>query len=67
MRKKLNLRAVDFIIIIFCVAGICSSAAAFWRVYNATLVKANEDPVGTIIFKKRSAERKFIDRSMWDR
>jgi outer membrane protein OmpA-like peptidoglycan-associated protein len=65
--KKINLKAVDFFIIVFCLAGACASVMAFWREYNTTLFKANEEPVGTIIFKKRNAERKFIDRNVWDR
>jgi len=43
------------------------SGAAFWGEYNNTLEKLNEDPVGTIIFKKRVAQRKFVDRNVWDR
>ncbi|MCL2373680.1 MAG: OmpA family protein [Treponema sp.] len=27
----------------------------------------NEEPVGTIIFQRRVAQRRFVDRAMWDR
>ena len=68
MRKKESkFTIIDLIIVFFCFAGACFSGAAFWGEYNTTLVKLNEDPVGTIIFKKRVAQRKFIDRNVWDR
>ncbi|MDR2370792.1 MAG: hypothetical protein LBD71_04875, partial [Treponema sp.] len=35
--------------------------------YNRTLVKLNEEPVGSIVFKYRTAHRKFNDRIIWDR
>ena len=66
-KKESKYKAIDLAIIVFCFAGAFFSGAAFWREYNATLEKINEEPVGTIIFKKRVAQRKFIDRNMWDR
>ena len=69
MQKKRNTRfkAVDLAIIILCLAGSTISAIAFWQVYDRTLTKLNEEPVGTIVFKKRTAQRKFEDRLVWDR
>jgi outer membrane protein OmpA-like peptidoglycan-associated protein len=67
MRKKNIKFLTDFIIVFLCLTGAVFSGAAFWREYNYTLVKLNEKPVGTIVFKKRSAQRKFIERNVWDR
>ena len=69
MKKKKNtkFRVIDLLIILLCLGGACASGTAFWMEYNRTLQKLNEDPIGTIIFKKRVAERKFIDRLVWDR
>ena len=69
MQKKRNIKfqAIDLLIVIICIAGSVASGMAFWQEYNRTLIKLNEDPVGTIVFKKRTAERKFIDRVVWDR
>jgi len=69
MKKKRNtkFRALDLAIILLCLGGAAASGTAFWREYNRTLLKLNEEPVGTITFKKRVAQRKFIDRVVWDR
>ena len=69
MQKKRSSRfkAADLAVIILCLAGSIVSGSAFWQEYNRTLTKLNEEPVGTIVFKKRTAERKFIDRVVWDR
>ena len=69
MQKKRNIkfRAVDLAIVLLCLAGSAASGAAFWQEYNRTLTKLNEEPIGTIVFKKRTAQRRFIDRVVWDR
>jgi hypothetical protein len=69
MKKKENTksRATDLLILLFCFAGAFISGLAFWQEYNRTQVKLNEDPVGTVVFKNRTAQRKFDDRLIWDR
>jgi hypothetical protein len=69
MQKKKNTksRAVDLLIILLCFAGTAVSGFAFWREYNRTLVKLNEEPVGSIVFKNRTAHRKIENRAAWDR
>ena len=66
-KRRIKFKAVDYVIILLCLAGAVFSGAAFWREYNKTLYKLNEESVGIIIFKKRVAQRKFIDRGVWDR
>ena len=65
--NNLRQKAIDFIIIFACLTGAFFSGSSFWREYNSTQVKLNEKPVGYIIFKKHVAQRKFIDRAVWDR
>ena len=69
MQKKRNIRfkAIDLAIIILCLAGSTVSAITFWQVYNRTLSKLNEEPIGTVVFKQRTAQRRFADRFVWDR
>ncbi|MDR0448199.1 MAG: FecR family protein [Treponema sp.] len=67
MKKNTKFRVIDPIIILLCLSGAVASGMAFWREYNHTLLKVNEDPVGIIIFKKNTAQRRFIDRVVWDR
>ena len=67
IKKESKFTRIDYIIIFLCVAGACFSGAAFWIEYNRTLERLNEEPVGTIIFQRRVAQRRFIDRNVWDR
>ncbi|MCL2809900.1 MAG: OmpA family protein [Treponema sp.] len=66
-KKEPRFTKVDLLIIFFCFAGACISGIVFWGAYNNTLEKINEEPVGTIVFQKRVAQRKFADRNIWDR
>ncbi|MCL2410774.1 MAG: FecR domain-containing protein, partial [Treponema sp.] len=67
IKKESRFTKIDYLIIIFCFVGACISGAAFWGEYNNTLVNLNEEPVGTIIFQRRVAQRRFADRHVWDR
>jgi len=69
MRKKRNtkFRAIDIAVILLCLCGFLASGNAFWQEYNSTLTRLNDIPIGTIVFKKRIVQRKFIDRVVWDR
>ena len=66
-KKSTKFKKVDLAIILLCIAGSISSGIAFVHEYTRTLTKLNETPVGTITFKRRVAQRKFIDRTIWDR
>jgi hypothetical protein len=66
-KKSTKSRATDFLIILFCLAGASVSGVLFWQEYNRTLVKLNEAPIGTIVFKNRIAHRKIENRIAWDR
>ena len=65
--KESRFTKIDLFIVIFCFIGAVLSGAAFWGAYNNTLERQNEEPIGTIIFQYRVAQRRFIDRNAWDR
>ncbi|MBP5753961.1 MAG: FecR domain-containing protein, partial [Treponema sp.] len=52
--------------IFFCAAGASISAVLFSQSLNMVLSK-NEEPIATITFKNKTAQRRFIDRVVWDR
>jgi len=58
---------MDFLYIFFCLAGTLLCLGLFWRDLNQTLTRLAENPVGTISYKYRAAQRRFIDRLLWDR
>ena len=69
MQKKRSTRfkLIDAAVILICVAGSVFSGATFWKEYNRTLSKLNEEPIGTVTFKKRTVQRKFLEHVIWDR
>jgi hypothetical protein len=62
-----SVSAVDIIVILFCLLGTAACLFLFYRDINRGLLKINETPIGTISFKYKAAQRRFIDRMMWDR
>jgi outer membrane protein OmpA-like peptidoglycan-associated protein len=65
--RTIRLKRVDWIIIAVCFAGTLFCSIAFLAIYNRTLTKLNETPIAEITFKKNTAQRRFIDRGVWDR
>lgn len=69
-KSKLNssLFSLAFLISIFiCIAGATGNGYLFYNSFFETLSKLNEDPIATISFKYNTAQRKFSDRTIWDR
>ncbi|MDR1868412.1 MAG: hypothetical protein LBQ82_00330, partial [Treponema sp.] len=66
-KKSTSSRLIDAAVILFCIAGFFLSGAAFWNEYDRTMSKLNEEPIGTITYKKRTVQRKFLERLAWDR
>jgi hypothetical protein len=60
-------RVRDFLIYGVCVAGILISLNFFRLDLYRTLTRQSEQPVGTITFKYNAAQRRFVDRVLWDR
>ncbi|MBP5357668.1 MAG: hypothetical protein J6Y69_00600 [Treponema sp.] len=52
--------------IFFCAAGASISAVLFSQSMNRVMSK-NEEPIATITFKNKTAQRRFMDRVVWDR
>lgn len=50
-----------------CAGGAYYSIKQFYESINASLTKLNERPIATITFKYKTAQRKFEERTVWDR
>ncbi len=57
----------DILVTLFCVFLSGYSLFLFTQELNRTLSKNNEQPIATITYKRKSAQRKFSDRAVWDR
>ncbi|MDR1286390.1 MAG: FecR family protein [Treponema sp.] len=57
----------DGLLYAFCGAGILLSLNFFRLDLFRTMTRLAEQPVGTITFKYRAAQRRFADRVLWDR
>jgi hypothetical protein len=59
--------AGDILIYGLCVIGILVSLNFFRIDLFSTLTRQTEQPIATITFKYRAAQRRFADRVLWDR
>lgn len=66
MQKKTRSRLSEVLFISVCICCSLFSIYQFYQALNRTLVK-DEEPIGTISFKYKTAQRKFIDDTLWDR
>jgi hypothetical protein len=62
-----SLRPRDFCVIVLWFIGTAVFLFLFWRDLNMSLTRLNDDPVGIITLKYRTAQRRFVDRVVWDR
>lgn len=73
MQKKIKSKQNDslfkyFVITIFiCLIGAFISSVLFYKGFFRALTKLNEEPIATITFKYKTAQRKFLERVVWDR
>ncbi|MDR1180007.1 MAG: FecR family protein [Spirochaetales bacterium] len=74
MQKNKNLKLLNRFSIFFdiLVVLVCTAAAAlciyYFRLdFYQTLSRQNEEPVGTITYKYKAVQRRFVDRLLWDR
>jgi hypothetical protein len=65
--QKDNSRLKDVLLYAFCGAGILLSLNFFRLDLFKTMTRQTEQPVGTVTFKYRAAQRRFADRVLWDR
>lgn len=66
-RSRSKLRDLFWFAIFCCVAGAVLNSFLFYKSFFRALTKLNEEPIATITFKYKVAQRKFIDRVVWDR
>jgi hypothetical protein len=57
----------DILIYGLCVIGILVFLNLFRIDLFSTLTRQTEQPIGTITFKYKAAQRRFVDRVLWDR
>jgi hypothetical protein len=57
----------DIIFIGICITGAVAAFFFFWRDLNAVLARLNDQPVGVISYKYHAAQRRFLDRVLWER
>lgn len=62
-----NLAGAFWSTISFCIIGAAYFGFLFYMSFFSTLSKLNETPIAYISFKYKTAQRKFIDRVVWDR
>ncbi len=71
MMKKRNthsrLNKVDYSIFIICSLCAAFMFYLFWHELNSSSLKQNEQSIATIYFKKNVAQRRFINKSIWEK
>jgi hypothetical protein len=70
MAKKKNTRSAeraDILAVALCLAGAVLCLTCFYLDLNRSLRRYNEQPLGTVSWKRRAAQRRFADRVLWDR
>jgi hypothetical protein len=60
-------KIADILVSAVCLGGALCCLMFFQIDLNRTLSRLNEKPVGTVTWKYRAAQRRFIDRVLWDR
>ena len=66
-RLKNSLFVPFYVAILVCVLGAAANSFLFYKNFFRALTKLNEEPIATITFKYKTAQRKFLDRVVWDR
>ena len=62
-----NLTIPFYTALVVCVLGAFLSSRQFYYNFFRSLTKLNEEPIATITFKYKTAQRKFLSRVVWDR
>ena len=57
----------DLAVVVFSLAAVAFTAQLFYRDMNKTLERSDKVPVASVSYKYKSVQRKFLDRSVWDR
>ncbi|WP_147612270.1 FecR family protein [Treponema pectinovorum] len=62
-----NLQKTFLLSVFACILGASINSILFYNNFFQTLSKLNEEPIATITFKYKTAQRKFLERMIWDR
>ena len=62
-----NFTLAFWLTILCCLLGCAVNTALFYNSFFEAFTKLNEEPIATITFKYKTAQRKFMDRLVWDR
>lgn len=65
MTSKFNF--VDVLFCFICILGMSLSFYLFQKDLNMSLTKLGEEPIAVIYFKYNTAQRRLIDRNLWER
>ena len=60
-------RVSDFLFVLVCLAAATLGFLNFWNHLNQSLTKSGTQQIATITFKYHTAQRRFLDRVLWDR
>ena len=66
-KSRNNFPALFFFAIFMCIVGASINSYLFYNNFFRALTKLNEKPIATITFKYKTAQRKFLERVVWDR
>ncbi len=61
------IKILNVAIVLICLTGAFFSARAYYNAVNASFEKLDEEPIGTIVYKYKVAQRKMTERLAWDR
>jgi hypothetical protein len=64
---RLKILPSDFLFTGVCIIGALAALFFFWRDLNVTMSRLAGEPVGVVSYKYRAAQRRFVDRVLWDR
>ncbi|MBQ9239491.1 MAG: hypothetical protein IJ191_09325, partial [Treponema sp.] len=62
-----NPAALFWTAVVLCICGAIISLLLFFLSYFRAVMRRDQLPIATITFKYKTAQRKFIDRVVWDR
>jgi len=66
-RESVSAVLQDIFVVFFSLSAIGCTAFLFFNNLNKTIERTDKVPVATVSYKYKSVQRKFLDRSVWDR
>ncbi len=65
MRSRRTL-AADFLAVLICSSAFSGGGWALWKNFTTYLQPAGAEEIGTIVYKRKVAQRKYSDRAIWE-